>query len=279
MNHSKALKKLLSSSETLIMPDAYDAISARLIEKSGFKAVQCSGYSFSIAAAKKKEMDMSRSENVEITSRIVEAVDLPVMADAEDGYGNADAVGETVKMFIQAGVAGLNLEDQILDNSKGTHIVSEENMMQKILTARESAETYENPNLIINGRTDALKSTEDREEALNIAVERSNLYLQAGADIAFVTYVETIEEIKTLQKEIKGPLSIAAGMPYNINNFSISDLKELGVTRISLPTFLIYSSLKAIDESLNRLKKDNIKNMDKDLLYEVTELNALLTKY
>jgi len=279
MNHSKELKKLLSSGKTLIMPDAYDPISARLIEKSGFKAVQCSGYSFSIAAAKKKEIDISRSENVEITKRIVETVDLPVMADAEDGYGDINAVRKTVKMFIQAGVAGLNLEDQILDNSKGTHIVSKENMMQKILTARESAETYENPNLIINGRTDALKSTEDREEALNIAVERSNLYLQAGADIAFVTYVETIEEVQTLQKEIKGPLSIAAGMPYNINNFSISDLKELGVNRISLPTFLIYSSLRAIDESLNRLKKDNIKNMDMDLLYEVTELNALLTKY
>ena len=185
------------------MPDAYDAISARLIEKSGFKAIQCSGYSFFIAAAKKKEIDISRSENVAITSRIVEAVDLPVMADAEDGYGNADAVRETVKMFIQAGVAGLNLEDQILDNSKRTHIVSEENMIEKILTARESAETYENPNLIINGRTDALKSTEDRQEALNIAVERSNLYLQSGADIAFVTYVETIEEIQPSKKRLK----------------------------------------------------------------------------
>jgi 2-methylisocitrate lyase-like PEP mutase family enzyme len=278
MNHSKELGKLLSSGKTCIVPDAYDPISARLIEISGFNAVQCSGYSFSIAAARKNEIDISREENVQITGRIVEAVDLPVMADAEDGYGNAEVVGETVRMFIQAGVAGLNLEDQILDNTKGISIVSSEYMMEKIFSARKAAEISGNPNLIINGRTDALKSTEDREEALNIAVERSNLYLKAGADITFATYVETIDEVETLKNEVKGPISIAAGMPYNIKNFSLRDLEDLRVARVSLPTLLINSSLKAVAKSLNHLKNDDIRGMNDKILYGTDELDELLQR-
>jgi 2-methylisocitrate lyase-like PEP mutase family enzyme len=274
MNRSKELQKLLSSDDTLIMPDAYDPISAKIIEKSGFKAVQCSGYSFSIAAARRKEIDISRSENIEITKGIVDAVDVPVMADAEDGYGNAAVVEETVSKFIDTGVAGLNLEDQILDG-KSNSIINEEMMVEKIHAARESAEIADNSDFIINGRTDVFKSIENREEALNLAIERSNLYLQAGADITFVTYVETIEEVKTLKKEVKGPISIAAGMPYNIGKLSIGDLKKLGVNRISLPNLLIYSSLKALDKSLKHVKNDDIENMD-NMLYNLDDLNELL---
>jgi 2-methylisocitrate lyase-like PEP mutase family enzyme len=113
MDKSKNLKKLLNSDETLVMPDAYNPISAKLIENTGFKAVQCSGYSFSIAAGYKKEINVALDENIEWTRRIVESVNIPIMADAEDGYGGPEAVTETGKRFMDAGVAGLNLEDQI----------------------------------------------------------------------------------------------------------------------------------------------------------------------
>lgn len=269
------LKKLLNNGKTLIMPDAYDPISARMIEKSGFEAVQCSGYSFSVAAAKKKEIDISRVENVQITKKIVEAVNIPVMADAEDGYGNSDTVGETVSMFIEAGVSGLNIEDQIFGGNE-VRIISGEDMVEKIHVAKETAE-FMKDDFIINGRTDALRSINDREEALNIAVERANLYLESGADIAFPTYVETIEEVETFKNEVKGPISIAAGMPYNIHNFTIEDLKDLKVERISLPSLMIYSSLKALQQSLNYLINDDLKTMfTEDMLYSVKELNKLL---
>jgi len=278
INKSKELRSLLFSRKTLMMPDAYDPISARLIEKSGFKAVQCSGYSFSIVEARKKEIDISRNENVQITNKIVNAVNLPVMADAEDGYGNAEVVADTVKMFLEVGVAGLNLEDQNLGADKDIKIINEELMAEKIFITRETAETSGNKDFIINGRTNALKSVEDREEALNIAVERANLYLKCGADITFAAYVENLEEVETLKKEVRGPISIAAGMPYNINNFSIGDLEEIGVERISLPTLLIYSSLNSIDKSLNRIKNDDIMGMDDSLLYSVDELKEILKK-
>ena len=278
MNKSKELKNLIISRKTLIMPDAYDPISAKLIEKSGFKAIQCSGYSFSIVDALKREIDISKQDNVNITGKIVDAVDLPVMADAEDGFGGPKVVLETVRMFMDVGVAGLNIEDQKLDHGKKIRIINEEVMVEKIYAAREAAEVAENPDFIINGRTDALGSSENRDEALNIAVERANLYLKSGADIAFVPYVKTLEEVKTLKKEVKGPISIAAGMPYNINNFSIKDLENIGVSRVSLPTLLIYSSLESINKSLNRLKNDDIRGIDGDMLYKVDELNLLLRR-
>ncbi len=277
MNKSKELKELLNYGETLIMPDAYDPISARMIENAGFKAVQCSGYSFSIAAARLKEIDISRDKNLEITRKIMEAVDVPVMADAEDGYGDAKVVKETVHQFMDTGVAGLNLEDQILGRN-GVGIIPSESMVEKIHAAKEVAES-ENPDFIINGRTDALKSMNNREDALNLVVERANQYLDAGADLTFVTYVETLEEVKTLKKEVKGPLSVAAGMPYNINNFSLDDLKKSGVERVSLPNLLIYSSLAAIKNALNHLKDDDLTGIaEKGFLYPVEDLNQLLKK-
>jgi len=143
MNKSKMLKKLLSFGETLVMSDAYDSISAKLIGNAGFNAIQCSGYSFFIAAGYKRETDVTLNENVELTRNIVKSVDIPVMADAEDGYGDAGAVKDTVRKFIEAGVAGLSIEDQILDKEdrrKGTRIIKSEKMVEKIIAAREVAE-------------------------------------------------------------------------------------------------------------------------------------------
>lgn len=277
MEKSKKLKKMLSSGETLVMPDAYDPISAKLIESAGFKAVQCSGYSFSIAAGYENETDVSLKENIEWTRRIVDSVKIPVMADAEDGYGDPEEVLETVEKFIDIGVAGLNLEDQIPDGKNTISVVDEELMMQKLIVSREVAEVKDNADFVINGRTDALKSTDDRKEGLKIAVKRANQYLKSGADLVFITYVETLDEVKRITKEVKGPLSIAAGLPYNIGNFSIDDLKRCGVARVSLPTLLIFSSLSAIRNTLNNVNENNL-SKSADFLDNINDLNLILKK-
>jgi 2-methylisocitrate lyase-like PEP mutase family enzyme len=275
MKKSNVLKKLLNSGETLIMPDAYDPISAKLIENAGFKAVQCSGYSFSIAAGYRQEIDITLDENIELTRRIAESVDVPVMADAEDGYGGPGDVIDTVERFIEAGAAGLNIEDQVLGAGSGVSVVDEDLMAQKIILARETAEIEDKPDFIINGRTDALKSTENRDEGLEIAINRANQYLEAGADLAFITYVATIDEVKQITREVNGPVSIAAGMPYNIRNFTIDDLKKCGVARVSLPTLLIFSSLGAIKKSLDFVNDDNMLKSN-DFLYPVEGLDELM---
>ena len=279
MNKSGILKNLLNSDETLIMPDAYDPVSAKLIENEQFKAIQCSGYSFSIAAGYPKENDITLSENIEWTRKIVESVDIPVMADGEDGYGDPEKVKDTVKKFMQTGAAGINLEDQMLDGKTKVSVINENLMAQKIMSAREIAELEENPDFIINARTDALRSTENRSEGLKIAIGRANQYFESGADLVFIAYVETMDEVKVIKQEVNGPISIAAGMPYNIENFSINDLKKQGISRISLPTLLILSSLGAIRKSLKSINEDNMfKTAKNGFQYPVQDLNSLLNK-
>ncbi|OEC85803.1 MULTISPECIES: isocitrate lyase/PEP mutase family protein [Methanobacterium] len=274
---SKKLKGLLNSGETLVVPDAYDPISAKLIENAGFKAVQCSGYSFSISAGYKREIDVNLDENIELTRRIVESVNVPVMADAEDGFGGPEEVIDTVAMFIETGAAGINIEDQIPDGKSKLSIIDADLMAQKIMVARETAEIEGYHDFVINGRTDALKSTDDRYDGLELAIDRANQYLEAGADLAFVTYAATLDEVKQITKEVKGPVSIAAGQLYNINNFTIRDLQKLGVARVSLPTLLIFSSLHAINNSLQYLKEDNLSEiLEKNLLCSVEDLNNIL---
>lgn len=278
MKNSIILKELLNSGETLIMPDAYDPISAKLIQNAGFRAIQCSGYSFSIVAGYKREIEVKRSENIGWTGKIIESVDIPVMADAEDGYGNPKEVIHTVERFIEVGAAGLNLEDQVPSNSKSVSLVDDDLMVQKLKVARETAD-IKDPDFVINGRTDALRSTEDRSEGLELAIYRANQYIDAGADLAFITYTETLEEVKEITKKVKGLVSIAAGLPYNIKNFSIHDLQKCGVARVSLPTLLILSSLNAMETSLKYLNKDNMRKIDeKGFLYSVKDLDALLNK-
>ena len=277
MNKSKLLKDFILDKKTLIMPNAFDPISARMIENVGFKAVQCSGYSFSIRAAYSKESEVTLEDNLEWTRQIVNAVDVPVMADAEDGYGDVGTIPETVRRFMGTGVAGLNLEDQILGKSGPKELVEQEVMVEKITKARETAEHEGNPDLVINGRTDALKSIPDREKALDVAIERANSYLDAGATLAFIVYTATLEEVQAITREVKGPVTIAAGMPYNLQNFGISDLEKYGVARISLPSLLIYSSLKGMERALSHVKMDEMeKLLENDDLYSVDDLTNLL---
>jgi 2-methylisocitrate lyase-like PEP mutase family enzyme len=254
VNTSKRLKDLLTGKETLVMPDAYDPISARIIEQAGFKAVQCSGYSFSVAACKRHEIDIGLQENLAITATIIKAVSVPVMADGEDGFGGVEQIPDTIERYVKIGTAGINLEDQVLDRMPGTRIIDSSLMQQKIRLAKNAAKTAGNPDLVINGRTDALRAFPTKAEGMKEAIQRGNLYLEAGADIVFVTGVSTLDEVRELVKEIHGPLSIAAGLSNNIHAFSINHLKELGVARVSLPSIAISAAVKTLLHSMDALK-------------------------
>jgi 2-methylisocitrate lyase-like PEP mutase family enzyme len=261
MNKSQQLKDLLVSKETLVMPDAYDPISARIIEQAGFKAVQCSGYSFSVAACRKNEIDIGLKENLSLTAGIVQAVSVPVMADGEDGFGGVEQIPNTIEGYVKAGTAGVNLEDQVLDRQPGARVVDAAVMQEKIRTAKKAAKAAGNPDLVINGRTDALRTFTSKKDGLNEAVRRGNLYLEAGADLVFVTGVSTLEEVGVLVKGIKGPVSIAAGLANNLQAFSINDLKALGVARVSLPSIAISANIKALLQAMEALKSGVFKSL------------------
>lgn len=272
MNKSTVLRELITSAEPLVMPDAYDPLSARLIESTGFKAVQCSGYGIALAAGCPSEAALGLERNLTITKAIVAAVDVPVMADGEDGFGDPSVVAETVRAFIRAGVAGINLEDQDLGQPAPRQVVDRGLMVEKLKAARKTA-----PDLVINGRTDALAVTPNRSEGLEEAIARANLYLEAGADLAFVTGVVARPEVKTLVKRIHGPVSIAAGLPNNIHSMTLAELKACGVARVSLPVIAIFSAIRAMGRTLALLRdcQDFSSILEEKMLCSPEELSAL----
>ena len=130
---SRRLRELIWAHETLVMPDAFDPLSARIIEYLGFPAVQCSGFSMALSALRPTEADLGMDANLELTRAIVGAVGVPVMADGEDGFGGAEVVAETVRAYVEAGVAGINLEDQVLGQPGPKRIVARELMIEKLM--------------------------------------------------------------------------------------------------------------------------------------------------
>lgn len=252
---SDRLLALIRDEQTLVMPNAYDALSAKLIEKAGFPAVQCSGYSMTVAAGLASESLLSRDYNLQMTRQIVASVTVPVMADGEDGYGGPEQVAQTVWAFMEAGAAGINLEDQVLDRETSVRVIDQQAMIDKLRCAREAADKFGPAPLVINARTDLLRAGPDHERQLRKAAQRANTYLDNGADLVFIPYVTTLRDAAFLKKEIAGPLSIAAGLTYNIENFSVNDLRNLGVARVSLPTFAISAALHRMKQSLESLRR------------------------
>lgn len=278
MHPSTKLRELLTNGETLVMPDAYDPLSARIIQKIGFSAVQCSGFSMALAACVASEAAFGLARNLAATTAIVQAVDVPVMADGEDGFGDVSAIPSTIQAYIRAGVAGINIEDQVLGVPGPRQIIALDEATAKLQAARHAASEAGVPDFILNGRTDALAASTSPDQGLADAIVRANAYLEAGADLAFVTGVDELEQVKRLVREISGPVSIAAGMPTNIGSLSVAQLRDAGVARVSLPSLLIFSSIKAMLRSLQSVQEtggfDSI--VGEQMVCEMGDVMALL---
>ena len=277
---SRRLWALIQAGDTLVMPDAFDPVSARIIERLGFKAVQCSGFSMAVAAVLPTEADLGMEANLNLSRAIVNAVEVPVMADGEDGFGGPEAIADTIRAYLEAGLAGINLEDQVLGQPGPKRVVPREVMIEKLTTARKVVSQSNNADLVINGRTDALAVASDRQAGLKEAAERANAYLAAGADLAFVTAVATMEEVRFLVREIDGPVSIAAGMPYNIRVMSVKALKDAGVARVSLPAVAILSVVRAMADVWRSIRdtEDFADILGKNQVCGMEDIAALLKR-
>ncbi len=277
---SRRLRELIQGKDTLVMPDAFDPVSARIIERLGFQAVQCSGFSMAVAAVLPTEAELGMKANLNVSRAIVDAVGVPVMADGEDGFGGPEVVADTIRAYLEAGLAGINLEDQVLGQPGPKRVVAREAMIEKLTTARKVAGLSKNADFVINGRTDALAVTSDRQAGLKEATERAKAYLAAGADLAFVTAVATMEEVRSLVREIQGPVSIAAGMPYNFRTMSVKALKDAGVARVSLPAVAILSAIRAMTDTWRSIRdtEDFADILSKNQVGGMEDIAALLKR-
>ncbi len=252
MRKTTLLKKLINDPDVLIMPGAYDVLSARLIEVAGFKAVQCSGFGFAASLLGLPDIGiLSSTQMLELTRNICHAVDIPVMADGDNGFGNAVNTYYIVREFEAAGAAGINLEDQIspkrCGHITGKQCISAEEMILKIKAAREAAK---DPDFVINARTDAYTVL-----GIDEAIRRGNMYAKAGADLIFVEAVTSIEGIKRVIKEIDAPVSINLLQGGKTPLVTTNELQEWGAARVSIPVTPIMAAAWGVKQALGFIKE------------------------
>jgi len=272
------LKEMLESPEALVMPGCYDALSARLIELAGFKAIQCSGFGFAASILCKPDIGLlTFPEMLAQTRNVVNAVSIPVMADGDTGFGNAINVTRTVKEFEAMGAAGINLEDQFFPkrcgHMEGKQIISKEEMLGKI---RAAAEARTDPDFIINARTDAVAVS-----GVDEAIERGNAYAEAGADLIFGEAPTEMDEIKRMIREIHAPVSINLFDGVHGGKTPLVPIKELeswGVARISIPVGVTFAAVRGVKNYLEALAKspDGLAAGRDDLVVSFDEFKELV---
>ncbi len=254
MTARKKFRAIMAGKKLVLMPGAYDALSARIIESEGFEGVVAGGYAAVGSMLAQADMGQSNMRDyADHYGRICDAVQIPVYVDADTGFGGVNNVRQMVRAFEAAGVAGLFLSDQVFPNRcgylPGKQIVSTEQMLAKLKAALDARR---DPDLFIAARTDAAAL-----EGVEAAIARCQLFMEAGADMAKPMGVDTIPEIKRVLREVGGPhmatLSQAAGPKAR----SLEELEAAGVVAATFPSLPLFAAANAVRNVLRLLKRDN----------------------
>ncbi|MBN9608077.1 MAG: hypothetical protein BGO26_05720 [Actinobacteria bacterium 69-20] len=221
----------------IVLPNAWDASSAWVIQQAGAKAIATSSAACAWSIGRADGGGMSRDEAVDVVRRVVSAVDVPVTADIETGYGDDAALAETIRAVLDAGAIGINLED-----SGGDPLYPIDIAAQRVSLVQETAEAFGVP-LHINARVDVFfESVGEPDELVALTLERAAAYLESGASSIFVPGVRDLAVIEQLTKGIAAPVNILAGA----SSPSVAQLAEAGVGRISVGSSLNLAMLQTL---------------------------------
>ncbi|MBI5301912.1 MAG: isocitrate lyase/PEP mutase family protein [Chloroflexi bacterium] len=253
MNRTTFLRTLLAEPSILIAPGAADALTARLIEEAGFRAVYATGAGIANAQFALPDIGLlTMTEMIAHIRRIVAATTAPVIADADTGYGNALNVQRTIREYEHAGVAAIQLEDQVSPKKcghfSGKEVIPAGEMLQKI---RAALDARADRDLVLIARTDALATHGYAE-----AVRRAQLYAQAGADVIFVEAPTEPELIARLPREINAPLLFNMTEGAKTPMFSARELQEFGYKLVIYPNTLLRVAMHSIQHSLAILRDE-----------------------
>jgi 2-methylisocitrate lyase-like PEP mutase family enzyme len=245
------LRALLDSGQTIVAPGAFDPLSARLVEEAGFPAVYMTGFGTSAALLGRPDVGLlTMTEMAGNAGRIAACVDIPVIADADTGYGNPLNVIRTVGAYEAAGVAGLHIEDQVAPKKcghlEGKLVIPAEEMAQKV---RAAVEARTEPEFVIIARTDA-RAVEGLERSL----QRARLYREAGADVLFI-------EALTSEAEAEEAVRAFPGVPLLFNwaeggktpPVSLGRLRELGYRIVIFPISTLLAATGAMRQILREI--------------------------
>jgi 2-methylisocitrate lyase-like PEP mutase family enzyme len=226
---SRRLRELLHAPEILVMPGAYDVLSARLFASLGFPAIQGTSGGIAAVYGLYDEELLGRDRTAAIYREMAAAVSVPVNADGEKGYGGPEEMPETVRAFIAAGVAGMNLEDSA-EHPHGAPMTLAplERQLEKIAAIMETKRQL-GSEFFLNARIDVFGTVETHQAGMAETIRRGNAYAEAGADCIFIFRPGDRDCIRTLVQEIHAPLSILALE----TSPPVRELQELGVARVS----------------------------------------------
>jgi 2-methylisocitrate lyase-like PEP mutase family enzyme len=234
----------------VIAPGAYDGLTAKLVAQAGFPAVYMTGAGTSVSHGYPDFGLLTMSEMVENVARIVRAVDVPVVADADTGYGNELNVFRTVREYEDRGVAAIHIEDQVSPKRCGhlddKEIVPREDYLAKV---RAAVAAKRDRDFMIIARTDA-RAVAGLDEAL----ARANAALQAGADMAFVEAPQTMEELATVPKRVAGPCLLNVVRGGKTPDIDLRQAQAMGYRLAIVPGLLLKAVIGACDEALAELR-------------------------
>lgn len=245
------LHQLLQSGDIQLAPGVFDGLSARMVEQAGFKIAYASGGAIARSSGYPDLGLLTLTEVIDQVEKIVDAVSIPVIADADTGYGNVINVYRTIRLFEKIGVAGVHLEDQQfpkrcghLDDKK---LITIQEMVQKIKIAKDALSSN---HFLLIARTDAIAV-----EGFDSAIERAKAYLAAGADMVFVEAPQTIEQIEKIAELIKAPKLINMFYGGKTPLVSKQRLQELGYNLIIIPSDLQRAAMFAMQKTLQLIQQ------------------------
>ena len=269
----KTLRQMLKEKKPLVIPGIYDAIGAKIAEQAGFKAMFQTGYGTSASLFGMPDFGfISSAETVDNARRICRAVSVPVIVDADTGYGNALSVWKLVKELESAGASGIFLEDQRwpkrCGHMQGKEVISQEEFAEKLGAAIDARASK---NFIIVARTDARAT-----EGLDAAIERSLYNKKLGADAIFVEAPKSIAEMKKIGKAINAPL-VANMIEGGATPISSSEnLYKMGFKIILYPLSVLFANTFATMNILKELKKAGTTTKFKNKLVPFDKFNDIV---
>jgi len=252
MTPRQKMRGLIARGGYTMAPGAYDTLTARLVEQAGFAAVYLTGGGYSRANGYPDLGLLTLSENVHFIGLTVEAVGIPIIADADTGYGNAINVLRTVREYEKAGVAAFHIEDQVSPKKcghyEGKEVIGTAEMVGKIHAA---VDTRRDSDLVIIARSDARAV-----EGLAAAIDRVNAYLEAGADVGFVEAPQNIEELRIVGRNVRGPALVNVFEGGKTPMVPASELEAMGFRLGIYPSQTHRAAIRAAQRVLAVLKAD-----------------------
>lgn len=252
MKASTRLRDLMKTSPPVVAPGAYDGLSAKLVEQAGFPAVYATGGGIARSLGVPDLGLISLSDIINRLEYMVDAVGIPLIGDADTGYGNALNAQKTIRAFNRAGVAGFHIEDQTFPKRCGHYddksIVSCDEMIQKIKAVKDACE---DPDFVLIARTDGLAV-----EGYEKTIERSHAYYEAGADVIFVEAPISVEQIEQISRDLPYPKLINMFHSGKTPLVATSKLGEMGYDLVIIPSDTQRAALKAIQNTLAAIAED-----------------------